>query len=53
MRIQIRSDLDLFSDLDLDPNVWDWIRILALINDPKLTFLVHVIAINTLGISVS
>jgi hypothetical protein len=35
-----------------DPGIWDRIRILALINDPILTFLVCVKAINTLGITV-
>jgi hypothetical protein len=36
---------------DPDPDVWDWIRILALKNDPILTFMVCVKAINTSGIS--
>jgi hypothetical protein len=35
---------------DPDPDVWDRIRILALINDPISTFLVCVKAINTLGL---
>jgi hypothetical protein len=36
-----------------DPDVWDRIRILALINDPILTFLVCVKAINILGLPVA
>jgi hypothetical protein len=36
-----------YSDPDLD--VWDQIRILALINDPISTFLVREKAINTFG----
>jgi hypothetical protein len=44
-RIQIR--------IQSDPDLFDQIRILALINDPIPTFLVCVKAINTLGISVS
>jgi hypothetical protein len=35
-----------------DPDIWDRIRILALINDPISTFVVCVEAINTLDISV-
>jgi hypothetical protein len=36
-----------------DPDVWDRIRILALIDDPISTFLVCVKAVNNLGISVA
>jgi hypothetical protein len=38
---------------DPDPEVWDRIRILALINGPIFTFFVCVKAINTLRIVVS
>jgi hypothetical protein len=47
------ADLDpvgsgpFWSDPDLDPDIWDWIRILALIHDFVSTFLVCVKAINT------
>jgi hexokinase len=37
---------------DPDPDVWDRIRILAVINDPISTFLARVKAINTSGISI-
>jgi hypothetical protein len=36
-----------------DPDFWDRIRILALIDDPISTFLVCVKAVNNLGISVA
>jgi hypothetical protein len=36
-----------------DPDVWDRIRILALIDDPISTFLVCVKAVTNLGISVA
>jgi hypothetical protein len=38
---------------DPDPDVWDRIRILGLINDPITTFLVGVKAINILGLPVA
>jgi hypothetical protein len=40
------------SGADPDPDVWDRIRILASINDPILTILVCVKAINTSGITI-
>jgi hypothetical protein len=42
-----------WSDPDPDRDVWNRIRIRALINDPISTFLVCVKAISTLGLTVA
>jgi hypothetical protein len=53
LRIQIRIQIRIRSDLDLFGRILIRIRILALKNDPISTFLVCVKAINTLGLPVA